>query len=866
MASPVVTQFKLETTQYESKLRDATQSLRDMLRVVNTANGDFGSLSEQQRKAAASFGSIATGAKDAKGKVRELVTAYNDVARQYNIMSKKMQESDTGRAIAGQMEVLKKRISEAKKEMVEMAQASNQMQKSQVNVQGILGEVGSQLGINSNLLSMLTTGSMGYVAAAGAVTAAVVAATKAWSDYNSELVKQNQITSVTLGIDPQNIEAVTVNVRALSDTFGVDFRDTINAMNTLMTQFGVTSDEAFGLVADGLQGMIQGDGPKLLSMIQQYASSFRDAGISASQLVAIIHNSEGGIFTDQNMNAIAMGIKNIRRMTTSTSEALKGLGINGEEMSKKLNDGSMSIFEALKQVSHAIQQAGGSSQEAGVVMQQVFGRQGTMAGTNLGKAIETLNTNLEETKLQTGEVGQRMRDLVDTSMRLEQAKERLFATDQFDELSKKTEMYVDETLAGLLEVLRESVEGWRMLYDVAKKFVDTSDVAKLWVANLEMIGTAAVNIIMPLTAVIQLLHELGASGTDTSGNPLGGIVRHVGHTGNEQVMAPIRPIRSVTRSIGSGRSSSGRISSTPDPVAGSIDYQTKKVQELQKAWRAVADDDSRKRIKAQIDEAQHALDIMTGKVVELPVKTITAQEAIGKAASVQDKGFLDITPTKIITPIQAYEAELARLKELQAEAWWTPEQFQAYSTAIDEVQGKIDALKGIKDVGKDWKSAAQAISQVGSALSSIQDPAAKVLGIIAQAVASIALGFAQATAKEAPGGVWKWIAAVAAGLGTMISTIAAIHSATGYAQGGIVDGRGGGFVPGTQYSGDNVGNVRLDAGELVLNRAMQSSLASQLQDNADNTQHIVGVLHGTDIWLSVNRTTKRQGLGEIVTW
>jgi hypothetical protein len=218
-----------------------------------------------------------------------------------------------------------------------------------------------------------------------------------------------------------------------------------------------------------------------------------------------------------------------------------------------------------------------------------------------------------------------------------------------------------------------------------------------------------------------------------------------------------------------------------------------------------------------------------------------------------------------VSPLQAYEAELERLKELQ-EGAWTTEQFQAYGTAIDEVQEKIDALKGIKDVGKDWKSAASAIAQVGSALSSIQDPAAKVLGIIAQAIASVALGFAQATSKEAKGGVWAWIAAVAAGLGTMISTISAIHSATGYAQGGIVDGRGGGFVPGTQYSGDNVGNVRLDSGELVLNRAMQSSLASQLQDNADNTQHIVGILHGTDIWLSVNRTTKRQGLGEIVTW
>lgn len=456
-------------------------------------------------------------------------------------------------------------------------------------------------------------------------------------------------------------------------------------------------------------------------------------------------------------------------------------------------------------------------------------------------------------------------ELENSYLRLGNMMRETFSIGSVEELSNRTEAYATDTMTGLLEVIRESIEGWRMLYDVAQKFNGTSEAAQLWVINLKLIEKAAFQTIAPLYEVVKLLHDLGASGTDSNGNPLGENVQNVGHTGNEQIKAPKRPTRSVTRPIGGSRSSGRRISTTPDPVAGSIDYQTKKVQELQKAWRAAADDDSRQKIKTQIDEAQHALDIMTGKVVELPVKKITVQEAVGNNASVQDKGFLDITPTKIITPLQAYEAELARLKELQADAW-TPEQFQAYGTAIDEVQGKIDALKGIKDVGKDWKNAAQAISQVGSALSSIQDPAAKVLGIIAQAVASIALGFAQATAKEAPGGVWKWIAAVAAGLGTMISAISAIHSATGYAQGGLVDGRGGGFVPGTQFSGDNIGNVRLDAGELVLNRAQQSSLASQLQDNADNTQHIVGILHGTDIWLSVNRTTKRQGLGEIVTW
>jgi seryl-tRNA synthetase len=473
-------------------------------------------------------------------------------------------------------------------------------------------------------------------------------------------------------------------------------------------------------------------------------------------------------------------------------------------------------------------------------------------------------------------------ELENSYLRLGNKMRETFGIGSVEELNS----YIKQELVGTIEFtvdwINETEKHVNMIIDL---FDELKDISPFTNAIDD-----AIALITPLSAIVMLLDKIrgdentgigDAAGTGgvfgnitpkpehvyTETRSSGGQLINATRNGEDVTQEILRGIQNSAAKVKRGRTgaSAGRLSTTPDPVAGSIDYQTKKVQELQKAWRAAADDDSRQRIKAQIDEAQHALDIMTGKVVENPVKKITAQEGIGITASVQDKGFLDITPTKIITPLQALEAELARLKELQ-EGAWTTEQFQTYSDAIDEVQGKIDALKGIKDVGKDWKNAAQAISQVGSALSSIQDPAAKVLGIIAQAIASVALGFAQATSKEAKGGVWAWIAAVAAGLGTMISTISAIHSATGYAQGGIVDGRGGGFVPGTQYSGDNVGNVRLDSGELVLNRAMQSSLASQLQDNADNTQHIVGILHGTDIWLSVNRTTKRQGLGEIVTW
>lgn len=202
-------------------------------------------------------------------------------------------------------------------------------------------------------------------------------------------------------------------------------------------------------------------------MIQQYAPAFRDAGVSASQLVAVIQNSEGGLFTDQNMNAIVMGIKNIRLMTNATSEALGQLGINGEEMTRKLNDGSMSVFDALKQVATAVQNTSSSSQAAGQVMQQVFGRRGAMAGTKLGEAIASLNLNLEETKTQTGEVGESMKELELANERLDKALRETFGYDGWQTMANGIKTDLVGALASVLE-LTESIKN-----SVAGKIVTT---------------------------------------------------------------------------------------------------------------------------------------------------------------------------------------------------------------------------------------------------------------------------------------------------------------------------------------------------------------------------------------------------------
>ncbi len=171
--------------------------------------------------------------------------------------------------------------------------------------------------------------------------------------------------------------------------------------------------------------------------------------------------------------------------------------------------------------------------------------------------------------------------------------------------------------------------------------------------------------------------------------------------------------------------------------------------------------------------------------------------------------------------------------------------------------------KGAETTKKGWQAAAQAMQSVGSALQGIEDPAAKVAGIVAEAIANIALSFAQATAKDSKLGVWGWISAIAAGTSTMIATIASIRSATRHAAGGIV----GGNSP----SGDNLlmGTTGVPAlvnsGELVLNRAQQGNLASQLERGGLTQTAHAPYVSGEAIYLGLSNYLRGRGYGEIVT-
>ena len=191
------------------------------------------------------------------------------------------------------------------------------------------------------------------------------------------------------------------------------------------------------------------------------------------------------------------------------------------------------------------------------------------------------------------------------------------------------------------------------------------------------------------------------------------------------------------------------------------------------------------------------------------------------------------------------------------------DKYNDLKAAIGEDPIKIDFNTGkISEDGKKaegtWKQAASAVQSVGSAFSQIEDPATKAIGTVMQAIATIALGFAQAaSAKDTTASGWGWLAWLAAGTAAMATTIATVHSLTHFAEGGIVGGN--------DYT-DNT-PVMVSSGELILNRSQQGTLADALTSGGNQgggSYTSTPYVTGEKIVLGINNWARRNGRGELV--
>lgn len=226
-------------------------------------------------------------------------------------------------------------------------------------------------------------------------------------------------------------------------------------------------------------------------------------------------------------------------------------------------------------------------------------------------------------------------------------------------------------------------------------------------------------------------------------------------------------------------------------------------------------------------------------------------KALGKSLLDTDKlkeGKEMLSPYQMMLP--EIEKNILKIKDADLGGALAELGNQAVADEIAAITTRIEQQQ------KATELAAQAAQNFGAALAGLDDPAMKAAGTVMQAIANIALSFSMAAVQASSLGSYGWIAYMAAGAGALATTISTIHSLTGYAEGGMVKGN--------TYSGDQI-PIMANAGEVVLNKSQQATLAQNLQGGGGNLK-VTGVLQGRTLLMVVENELKSQGKGEIATW
>lgn len=104
------------------------------------------------------------------------------------------------------------------------------------------------------------------------------------------------------GISDVDLKNVTEDLLTLRDTFGMDENETLRGAQQLMKQFGISSQEAFDLMATGAQnGLNKSD--ELGDNISEYSGKFAQAGYSADEYFQLMQNGlDGGAYNLDKVN------------------------------------------------------------------------------------------------------------------------------------------------------------------------------------------------------------------------------------------------------------------------------------------------------------------------------------------------------------------------------------------------------------------------------------------------------------------------------------------------------------------------------------------------------------------------------------
>ena len=820
-----ILRLKVESQEYDNKLKRASEGIQRYADQCRKVGGTLEVVEKETLDFVRSIGQMGTVSTTAKGKINEMSSSFINLTAQYKQLTETEKQSPFGKALSQSLDQLKERTQEAKQELSDITKELNGA--SNIGGGGGLFSSDKLSGMLQVFGGNLMTKGFELVAGAAANFASEI---QNCIQQGIELAKQGEGVRIAFG---------RLGRGDLLDGLREATHGTVSDLE-LMKQ--AIKFENFKLPLDDLANY--------LAFAQQKA---KDTGESIDYLV----------------NSIVTGLGR------QSKQILDNLGISAAELTKRMNEGADMTKAVSDIIREEMSKAGGyvetaadrsaratadlqnKMEELGRTFQPIQEAGVSMFNNMVTAAIDALNKMRPffDMFTEAGRIRQQ-RESHGGDSRVNQQLSRLKVArasgsdyyvrssynstvqdyqKQISDINFKIASYgkpKDSIERGIVERLKEERDAVQQLFDAYK------DGAKQYLQPVEIkIDTnKSIKGISDLKKQLKELEEQRKKAVKMGDQ--------------EQVENLTKQISQVKTNIGYLDPKANKTSSSSKTTQTELQENQAKINTLTQEYVRLGDESTEAARERQA-EIQKEIELLQQRNGLLGLRAEQAQGRLLGYAGDFDKN------TKNVGGIGMLDQATNFGKNIEIPSGG----LQLSDKAMDAVNKSLNnQKKDVKGVANEWMSVTSAIQSVATAMSSIEDPAAKVMGIVAQAIATVALAFAQSLKGSVT--IWDYIAGAAAGVATMISTISAIHSATGYAEGGMIKGN--------SYSGDNLmamgpnGLIGLNAGEIVLNKSQQNNLASQLQSNPIGVLNLTATIRGEQIRLALNNNGRRTGRGEYV--
>ncbi|UOY07704.1 hypothetical protein L0P88_03935 [Muricauda sp. SCSIO 64092] len=288
-----------------------------------------------------------------------------------------------------------------------------------------------------------------------AVLAGIGLAAKEWFNYNNQARQAIILTQEITRLQGEQANAARLQARAISDTFNVDFVETLKTAKVLAKQFNISFTEALEEIE---QGLINGqrNNTEFFDSLREYPTFFASAGFSVSEFRKTVEAGyDLGIYQDKLPDAIKEVDLSLREQTKSTVEALENAF--GAAFTKRIlnqvKNGEITTKEALIEIAKEAEKTGLNVQQNAQLTADLFRGAGEDAGGAI-VVLDAFNTALGETEEALSPLEEMIKEVAEANQELAKAQDEALRSENYVAMANEVELFWIKVKTGFFQGIK----------------------------------------------------------------------------------------------------------------------------------------------------------------------------------------------------------------------------------------------------------------------------------------------------------------------------------------------------------------------------------------------------------------------------